>query len=82
MSTVLDQQVSLSDLQGQLFCEEHPVPAGCQDSNIGFKIKVRADNRFTWWITCNFNPEKRDNDCEKTNRFSSVLCYDLICSSK
>ena len=82
MSTVLDQQVSLMDLDGKPLCDEHPFPDGCGHSNIAIKIKVRADNRFTWWITCNLNLEKRDIDCEKTNRFSSILCYDLICSSK
>ena len=82
MSTVLHRQVSLNELFGKPFCGQHSLPTGCEDNRIVFKIKVRADNRFTWWITCNFNPEKRDNDCEKTNSFSSVLCYDLICSSK
>ena len=84
MSTVLDQQVPLTDLQGKPFCREYPLTGGCQDSKIVFKIKikVRADNGFTWWITCNFNPEKIDIDCKMSHRFSSILCYDLICSSK
>ena len=82
MSTVLDQQVSVNDLSGKPFCVQHPVPYGCPDSGIVFKIKVRADNGFTWWTTCDFNSEKRDNDCKVTHRFSSILCYDLICSSK
>ena len=82
MSTVLDQQVSVADSVGTPFCNEHPIPDGCQDSKIAFKIKVRAGNGFTWWITCNFNPKTRDGDCKMSHRFLSVLCYDLICSSK
>ena len=70
------------DLGGKPFCNEHPYPDGCGYSNIVFKIKVRADNRFTLWITCKFNPQKIDSDCKMSHRFSSILCYDLICPSK
>ena len=84
MSTVLDQQVSLADLHGKPTCREPPLPDDCQDSKIAFKIKikVRADNGFTWRITCNFNLEKRDIDCKMSHRFSSILCFELICYSK
>ena len=70
------------DVQGTPFCREHPLQDGCQANKIAIKVKVRADNGFTWWITCNFNPEKIDIDCKMSHRSSSILCYDLICSSK
>ena len=46
-----------------------------------FEIRVRQGNRCTWWVTCNFNQRKETtNATEMTHRFSSILCYDLICS--
>ena len=76
------RQISVKDLTGKPFCKQHPVPSGCGDNKIVFKINVRQGDRCTWWVTCNFNKEKRDNVCTMTHRFDTILCYDLTCSSK
>ena len=76
------RQISTSDLIGKPFCRQHPIPDSCADHSIMFKAKVRGNNWYTWWVTCTFNVEKRDVDCVMTQKFSSILCYDLSCSSK